>query len=160
MTYQVKSGRISDLNIYSVWEGMKGRCYNKNHKQYHRYGGRGITICKEWLSDSCAFISWAIENGYRKGLTIDRINNNGNYCPENCRWVTRKENSRNMNKCHIVSLNGIKKNWLTWCEELEISKKSIEHIAERHRVSYEIAFDLKLNYIYNSRKWCWEKKIV
>lgn len=158
MEIKMRTGRISDTGVYKVLEGMKGRCYNPAHRCYKRYGGRGITICDEWLNDSCAFISWALENGYEKGLTIDRIDNNKGYSPENCRWVTNKENCRNMEKCHMVTLNGETKNWLTWCEELGISKKSIEHIVERHKISYEEAFDLKMNYVYNKSKWVWEPK--
>lgn len=154
----MRTGKISDTKIYGVWQGMKGRCYYPNHKHYKNYGGRGITICDKWLNDSCAFISWALENGYKEGLTIDRIDNNKGYSPDNCRWITNKENCRNMRKCHIVELFGKKKNWQTWCEELGISKKSIEHIVERHKISYEEAFDKKLNYTYNPHTWTWELK--
>lgn len=81
--------------IYGVWKGMKARCFNQNHKLYKHYGGRGITICDEWLNKENGFINfykWAIENGYkeRSGLSIDRIDVNGNYEPNNCRWVDTK----------------------------------------------------------------------
>ncbi|QUN13605.1 hypothetical protein KEC48_03510 [Clostridium sp. C1] len=82
-------------NLYSRWLGMKRRCYNKKFKQYKDYGGRGIKICDEWLYNFESFYYWAINNGYRKELEIDRIDNDGNYCPENCRWVTHKENMNN-----------------------------------------------------------------
>lgn len=157
MTF-IKSGRLAETKIYSVWEGMKARCYNKNSTHYHNYGGRGIKVCDEWKNDPCAFVSWAIDSGYKEGLTLDRIDVNGNYSPQNCRWATRKEQSRNMRKSIMTTLNGITKSYLDWCEELGISKKSIEHIVERHKVSYEDAFDLKLNYVYNPSKWIWEKK--
>ena len=83
--------------LYSTWTNMKDRVLNPKHKQCSDYGGRGITICEEWKNDPTDFYNWAISNGYEenKGLSIDRIDNDGNYCPENCRWTTRTIQSRN-----------------------------------------------------------------
>ena len=88
--------------IYHVWLAMKGRTTNANKSDYQRYGGRGISVCKEWFNHFIVFNTWAIGNGYKEGLEIDRINNDGNYCPDNCRWVTHVENSRNR---HDVKLS-------------------------------------------------------
>ena len=81
--------------LYYVWHGMKKRCNDKNNKGYKWYGGRGIKICDEWLEDYIAFKNWAVSNGYEEGLTIDRINVDGNYEPDNCRWVDMKTQQRN-----------------------------------------------------------------
>ena len=79
--------------LYNTWQNMKSRCLNVNNPKYKRYGGRGITICPEWVNIQ-GFKNWAEKSGYRSGLCIDRIDNDGNYCPENCRWVSVAENSR------------------------------------------------------------------
>ena len=82
--------------LYKRWHNMRSRCFNKDHTDYHSYGGRGITICDEWKESVEPFITWAEVNGYKEGLEIDRIDVNGNYCPENCRFVTRSLNARNI----------------------------------------------------------------
>ena len=81
------------LRLYRIWNNMKKRTLNPNATQFTNYGGRGITICNEWLK-FIPFRDWALSNGYDDSLTIDRIKNNGNYNPENCQWITQKENSR------------------------------------------------------------------
>lgn len=85
---------ICYTNIYDVWRSMKDRCNNPNNSRYKRYGGRGIRVSEEW-NDPKAFYEWATKNGYKKGLVIDRINNDGNYEPSNCRFVDVKTNNRN-----------------------------------------------------------------
>lgn len=139
---------------------MKARCYNPNNKMFYRYGGRGITICDEWKNNSLSFIKWAYENGYddkakKQQCTLDRIDNNKGYCPENCRWVTHQKNSRNMERCHIIEYKGEKRNWLEWCEILGISKKGVEHCVERYGLTYPQAFDryTKQRFDIKLQKW-------
>ncbi len=89
--------------LYRIWTGMKDRCLNPRSKYRSNYGGRGITVCSAWADDFSVFKAWAIENGYADSLEIDRTNVNGDYCPENCRWITRIENSRNR-RCSKLDL--------------------------------------------------------
>lgn len=79
--------------LWRIWRNMKTRCYNVNIRQYKNYGGRGISVCHEW-HEYIPFRTWALANGYADNLTIDRIENNGNYCPDNCQFITRSENSK------------------------------------------------------------------
>ena len=95
----VKHG-MNRTKIYSVYANIKYRCYNSNHHEFRNYGGKGIIVCDEWLGDNgfSNFYEWALKNGYKEGLTIDRINSEGNYEPNNCQWITRSENTIKANK--------------------------------------------------------------
>ena len=86
---------MSFTPLYKIWHSMKQRCYYKQNISYKYYGARGITVCNEWKDDFMSFYNWAINNGYKKGLSIDRINVEGNYEPTNCRWATAKEQANN-----------------------------------------------------------------
>lgn len=84
--------------LYMVWAAIKRRCYNNNSRYYHEYGGRGITVCDNWKDDYSCFKEWSLVNGYKEGLSIDRVDTNGNYEPSNCRWVSmlvQQNNRRN-----------------------------------------------------------------
>ena len=121
---RLKHGMSSNKNrrfkLYSVWCGMKQRTRNKNNKRYMDYGGRGIKVCPEWENDFEAFAKWAKENGYKEGLSIDRIDNDAGYCPENCRWTDRKTQCRNQRKTVFLTYNGVKKPLAEFAEEYAI----------------------------------------
>lgn len=92
--------------LYTIWIGMKQRCYYENHKHFKHYGGRGITVCDEWKDDFQAFHDWSISHGYEDNLTIDRIDVNGNYEPSNCKWASTKVQGNNKRTNHTLELNG------------------------------------------------------
>lgn len=99
-----------------VWGGMHERCYGVTHRYYKDYGGRGIRICQEWMKYE-PFLEWSLANGYRLGLTIDRIDNDGDYSPDNCRWVTRTVNANNTRKNRFVSAFGDRKTLSEWARD-------------------------------------------
>lgn len=96
----------SGTRLYVCWREMRQRCRTKSHHAYKDYGGRGIKVCREWDESFEAFREWALANGYGDDLSIDRINNNGNYEPGNCRWATRKQQHRNKRNNVIVAIQG------------------------------------------------------
>lgn len=89
---------LSKHPLYGTWWSMKERCYSAKHPSYDNYGGRGIKISSEWFDDFISFYDWAIKNGYKEGLSIDRIDNDGDYSPRNCQWITIAENTAKANK--------------------------------------------------------------
>ncbi len=115
----------SHTRLYSIWKGMRKRCYNQNASNYPRYGGRGITICSEWLESFEHFHAWAMQNGYADDLSIDRMDVNGNYSPENCRFATAKRQSNNRRSNRVIVCNGISKTVAEWSVTTGVSAMSI-----------------------------------
>lgn len=134
------SHKMSGTRIYHIWRGMKDRCYNVHSPSYYRWGGRGITICDEWKDNFSAFYSWAMENGYSENLTIDRIDNNGNYEPINCRWATIGEQSRNRESNVVIQIGNSKRTLREWCEIFELEYGTI--LARYHSNGFESIDDL------------------
>lgn len=117
--------------LYSIYYDMKTRCYNKNTSHYHIYGGKGIKICDEWLNPKTGFKSfydWAISNGYRDDLTIDRIDSNGNYCPENCRWATYEEQANNIEKNIYITSGYCTFTMSIWAKILKVNNHRIRNL--------------------------------
>lgn len=138
--------------LYEIYQNMKARCYYEHSPHYDNYGGRGITVCKDWLNSYNKFKKWALEHGYEETLTLDRINTNGNYEPSNCRWATRKQQSRNLRNNHLVSYNGIYKPLSEWCEILGINKNSIRKRLVRTNDNLNDALALPKGFQYNHKK--------
>lgn len=92
--------------IYNIWRSMRQRCKNPNCKNYHNYGGRGISVCEDW-NNFQNFYNWSLLNGYKENLTIDRIDVNGNYCPDNCRWVSYKVQENNRSNNRHIEIDGV-----------------------------------------------------
>ena len=118
---------------------MKTRCTNPNHEAYHNYGGRGISICDEWMNDFQAFYDWAMANGYSDDLSIDRIDNDGNYCPENCRWATDKEQCNNQRSNHLITYNGKTQTIKQWAADLGIKRVTLQARLTRYHWDVEKA---------------------
>jgi hypothetical protein len=123
-----KDGKTN--RIYGIWRRMKQRCEDVNSSDYSRYGGRGIKVCDEWL-EFLPFYNWAIENGYRDNLSIDRISNEGDYEPSNSRWATRKEQNNNKRNNHLITYNNETKTLTQWAEQIGIAQPTL-----RRRLKY------------------------
>lgn len=116
---------LCDTRLHRIWRRMKERCFNPAHSSFHCYGGRGITVCEEWCRDFTTFYHWAMANGYRDDLTIDRIDVNGNYEPTNCRWATQREQSNNRRTNLFLTYNGKTQTLAEWCRETGLGRSTI-----------------------------------
>ena len=127
--------------LYRIWLGIKQRCTNTNTSDYAYYGKRGISVCNEWL-DYTAFKTWALSNGYSDNLTIDRIDVNGNYEPDNCRWITQKEQCRNKRTNSFITYNGQTKTLAEWAEITGIKYHTLKNRINKYGFSIEDAFTI------------------
>jgi len=115
--------RQKDNKIYWVWASMKQRCFDRNKSDYHRYGGRGITVCKRWLEFKNFEEDMKI--GYKKGLTLDRINNDEDYSRNNCRWATQKQQANNRRSNRVVYFKGKSKTLTQWIEFFDLKPSTV-----------------------------------
>lgn len=111
----------SGTRLYRIYRLIKDRCSNKNNPKYYDYGGRGILLCIEWKNSFKCFYKWAMQNGYKEDLTIDRIDVNGDYCPDNCRWIPFSEQGMNKRSTIYISYKGENKPLVVWSKELNIN---------------------------------------
>jgi hypothetical protein len=125
--------------LYEVWAGIKYRCNNPNMKYYDRYGGRGISVCAEWEEYS-VFREWALSHGYKEGLSINRIDNDGNYCPENCEWTSAKEQANNRSNNRNVTFNGETHSIAEWARISGIADHILRVRIRKYKWDVEKAF--------------------
>ena len=132
---RIKHG-MSKSRIYRVWQEMISRCHRPNNRSYPLYGAKGISVCEEWRNSFESFYKWAMASGYNENApyaqcTLDRIKGNGNYCAENCRWATMKEQSNNLSTNHRVIYKGESHTISEWSEILGMPKSVLQHRLQR-----------------------------
>lgn len=123
-----------------TFSGMIKRCYNKNNKDYRWYGAKGIKICDEWLKNPSLFEEWALNNGYEENLTIDRENENKDYCPENCRWITGNDNSKYKSTTRVIDVDGESHTGREWADVLNVSTNIINAYIREYGLDNVIEF--------------------
>ena len=138
--------------LQNIYVNLKQRCYNPKSTFYKNYGGRGITVCDEWLNSEMydgrstkgwiAFKNWALSNGYADDLTIDRIDNSKGYCPENCHWVTMRTQQNNRRSNRLITYKGKTQSLVNWCRELNLNYDTIKCRIKRNW-TVEKAFETK-----------------
>ena len=136
-SYLVKH-RQTNCRLYRIWGNMKCRCYNPKNKDYKNYGARGIKICDEW-KDFSNFYNWAMNNNYSDKLTIDRIDNNGNYEPNNCRWITNELQQNNRNDNVVITYNNITLTITQWSKFLGIPRGRLEYRLKKMNLPFSEA---------------------
>lgn len=134
------SHKMSGSRIYNIWQGMKARCNNPNNVRYHRYGGRGIKVCEEWEESFEAFYQWAKDNGYSEAKSIDRVDNNKGYAPNNCRWATDKQQANNRCTNVNITIGNATKTLTQWCEIFKVDSKKV--FARYNNFKYRTVEDL------------------
>ena len=127
--------KLRDHPLYRVWNSMKSRCLCINNQSYNSYGGRGIKVCNEWKEQFISFYEWAINNGWEKGLLIDRENNDGNYNPDNCRFVDRKTSCNNTRRTMYINFEGVKYLAYELFEKLGIPKEDYTYLRSKIKMT-------------------------
>lgn len=137
----VVNEKRSSHTLYKIFSAMLQRCYNPNNKNFLDYGGRGIVICQEWIDDFNLFFDWAINNGYQRGKTIDRIDNNGIYSPDNCRFTNKHNSIRNRRNTIFIEFKGEKKPLSEWSAILDIPYAQLVYRLRTRKLPVSIAFN-------------------
>lgn len=135
-----------NTRLYRIYCNMKTRCYNKNNERYKDYGGRGITICDEWIHDFQAFYDWSIEHGYKDNLTIDRIDNDVGYSPNNCRWVDYKTQGNNTRRNVYITYDGKTQTISQWEDDLNLNSGVIRMRHYRGYMDKECLFGKEVSH--------------
>lgn len=130
--------------LYNIWHGMRLRCNNPNSPSYKDYGGRGITVCEEWNKSFVNFQCWAYKNGYSDKLSLDRIDVNGNYLPQNCRWATAQQQANNTRNNHFIVFNGEKHTLMEWSRVLNINYAALQNRINHLNWTVDKAFSTPL----------------
>lgn len=128
----------SKTRLYRIWKQMRIRCYCVTNPTYKYYGARGITICAAW-NDFAVFRDWALAHGYADDLSIDRIDNGGSYCPDNCRWATKKEQAQNTRNCKHYEFDGQCLTHNEWARKLGIHPSTLTERIQKHGLEYALS---------------------
>lgn len=137
-----KTHGMTGSKLYYIWYGLKGRCYNTNNKSFKNYGGRGITVCDDWKNSFESFRDWSLANGYKEGLSIDRIDVNGNYEPNNCRWITMSAQCYNKRNSIWITHDGETKCLAEWAKQYGFTTSEIEQRYHKRTIrGEEVVFD-------------------
>ena len=162
---EIKHGdarRSGHHRLYSIRKGMLERCYNPNNKSYKNYGGKGVKVCKEWVESYLAFKDWALYSGHQDGLTIDRIDSDGDYCPENCRWATAITQANNKKCVPQYEYNGEVHSIAEWARILGVKRELLRDRINRLGWSVDKAFStppspINQYFEYNGESHTWKE---
>ncbi len=138
-----KSHGMTNTKLYIIWQNMKRRCNDPNDIMFKNYGGRGIAVCNEWLSGFEAFLRWANDNGYKEGLSIERIDVNGDYSPDNCKWISKKQQYLNRTDSHRITAFGKTQTIKEWADESGLKYDTIERRINQYGWDPEEAVTIK-----------------
>ena len=131
---------FKNKKLLKVLHDMKTRCYNPNDKSYRWYGAKGVKVCDEWINNPISFEEWALSNGYQEGSTIDRINPEKDYCPENCRWISLEDNAKWKSTTSRIEVNGIIDSGRGWSKRLGYGVNYINTYIRKHGIDDTIIF--------------------
>ena len=128
--WTTKSGKRRHIKLFKVWNNLIQRCRNYRNKDYKWYGEKGVRVCKQWLQFD-GFREWAVASGFRKGVTIERIDRDGDYCPENCTWIPQAQQLRNHGRARLITFDGETKCISEWARHFGINKHTLRYRIDR-----------------------------